>query len=324
MNAVSHDKFPCILNPSAGGGKVGRMWPTILARGNSLGLKLSPHFTTEPQHATRLTRQLAQAGATTVVAIGGDGTVNEVATGLLQLPKTARPALAVLPLGSGDDFARGLGLSGISENGLHPQHLGFALAQLQQPHIHWLDAAEVHTQHDQCYSICGLGSGFDAAVAQAAGLAPGFLRGLARYGWGIAAVMLASIHQGAHWQHELQAVCDHTTVYNGPSLLAACMLMPCYGGGFRVAPHAVADDGLLEVVVGGRFSRLATLGILPRFQQGKHLGHPEVFARRAKVIHISWDTDVLAHIDGEMLQPSREYRVSVLPQALPVRIGSLK
>jgi diacylglycerol kinase (ATP) len=288
-----------ILNPAAGGGRALRAWPALAAACQQAGLPWRLHQTSASD-TTALTNTLACAGAEIVVALGGDGTVSQVAAGLLALPQPVRPTLGLVALGSGDDFAHGLGL--------RSGDLAQAVAVLAAGHTRLLDAGCVNGQ----YFVCGVGTGFDAEVALAAQHAPGRLRGLPRYLWGILAV-LPHLRLPA-----LTLEADGQPFYSGPALLAAAMLMPSYGGGLRVAPAADPSDGLLDLLVGKRFSRLATLGILPRLQRGLHLGHPQIQAQRAQHLHLAWDQPVAVHADGELLPKASHYQIDVLPRALRV------
>ncbi len=279
-----------VVNPTAGRGRVGRLVPEIerLLQAHPARLVL----TEGPGHATELARAAPEER---VVAVGGDGTVHEVLRGL-------RPgqALGVVPVGSGNDFARMLGVHGLG--------LGEALHRALTAPPRRVDLGLVD---DEPFGA-SLGIGFDAGVARRALDAPRFLRGMPRYLYAI----FAELKNLGLPQLVLEA--DGRTLYRGPMLLAAVMNGPTYGGGFPIAPMADPADGRLEAIVAGRFSRAGVVGILPRLMRGRHLGHPEVRHFAAPAFTLRLDRPTPVHADGEVLPPREVYRVRLVPGGLSV------
>ena len=249
-------------------------------------------YTEGPGHAPGLVRE---APETRVVAVGGDGTVHEVLKGL-------RPdqALGVVPVGSGNDFARMLGV--------HRLAPAEALARALSAPVRRVDLGLVNGEPFGA----SLGLGFDAGVARRALSAPRFLVGMPRYLYGIFAELRNLVLP------ELEFLSGGTRVYQGPALLLAVMNGPTYGGGFPIAPMADPADGKLEAVVAGRFSRFGVLGILPRLLLGRHLSHPEVRHFSAPAFEVRFDRPTPAHADGEVLKPVATYRVELRPGGLEV------
>jgi diacylglycerol kinase (ATP) len=289
-----------VVNPVAGGGRALTALPTLRERLKAAGLEHDVHVTNAPGDATDIVRALPNDGS--VVAVGGDGTVHEVIASL----NGSRRTFGVVPLGSGDDFARGLGL--------HLGGIDQAVKVLAAGATRLIDAAEVSLpgQPSSLYA-CGFGTGFDAQVARkAAHDTPKFLRGLPRYLWAVFAQLSGLT------LHDLKVTADGKVVHDGPALLAAAMTMPSYGGGLKIAPHARPDDGLLDLVIGGRFSKAGALAVLPRVAFGTHLGHPQVRVHRVREASFEWAQAMPAQTDGELLGPSLHYSVRVLPAALRV------
>jgi len=278
-----------VVNPAAGRGRVGRIAPSLL---KDLPPGVRVVYTEGPGHAPRLVRE---APETRVVAVGGDGTVHEVLKGL-------RPdqALGVVPVGSGNDFARMLGV--------HRLAPAEALKRALSAPGRRVDLGLVNGEPFGA----SLGLGFDAGVARRALSAPRFLVGMPRYLYGI----FAELKNLA--LPELELLSGGTRVYRGPALLLAVMNGPTYGGGFPIAPMADPADGRLEAVVAGRFSRLGVLGILPRLLLGRHLAHPEVRHFSAPAFEVRFDRPTPAHADGEVLEPAATYRVELRPEGLAV------
>ncbi|MBO1436997.1 diacylglycerol kinase family protein [Meiothermus sp. CFH 77666] len=290
----SHTTF--VINPAAGRGRVGQMLRQLEAaiRQYAGSSSIEITITQAPGHGIEIA-QRAPAGSR-VVAVGGDGTVHEVVRGIAGSDK----AVGVIPIGSGNDFARMVGL--------HRQSLGAALHTALQGTVRAIDLGMVNNQP---YGA-SLGIGFDAAVARKALTAPTFLRGMPRYLYSIFGVLkeleLPTLELIQHGQ----------TVYQGPSLLVALMNASTYGGGIPIVPDAVPTDGLISVAVAGEFSRLGVVGILPRLLLGQHVHHPRLHFFRGAAFTARFDRPVPAHSDGELLEPSTEYCVRMVPGGLRV------
>lgn len=262
------------------------------------GLEVHVHLTTAPGHATRICRALP-AGST-AVAVGGDGTVHEVALGCLE----GGHRLAVLPTGSGDDYAHALGLDRRT-----PEQ---AVAVLRGGRERRVDVGTVNGQP----FVNAFGSGFDAEVAQRVRKAPAMLADLAKYLYGVVAAM--THFDLAHASVEMQTADGKTLQLQGKSLLVAVQNGCRTGGSFRFAPDALLDDGLFDVIVAGDFGRLGTLGILPRVIRGTHLSSPKVRWIRASSVRLHWSRPVASHAEGELLPSEAEYSVALQPAALRV------
>ncbi|KGQ21266.1 diacylglycerol/lipid kinase family protein [Thermus filiformis] len=281
-----------IVNPAAGRGRVGRLSGAILRAAREKGARA---FLTEgPGHAAELARQ-APNGAR-VVAVGGDGTVHEALSGVAGTDK----ALGVVPIGSGNDFARMLRL----RRRPWPEALAHALfAPLRAVDLGYVNGLPFGAS---------LGLGFDALVARKAFSAPPFLRGMPRYLYALALVLKDLNLPSARVQ------VDGEEVYQGPALLLAVMNGPTYGGGIPIAPMADPADGALHGVLAGRFSRLGVLGILPRLLLGRHLGHKEVRVYAGGHFAVEFDRPVEAHADGELLGAALRFQVELKPLGLLV------
>lgn len=285
-----------VINPAAGRGRVGQMLQQIEAaiRQHARSCDLEIIITQAPGHGIEIARR-APAGSR-VVAVGGDGTVHEVVRGIAGSDK----AIGVIPIGSGNDFARMVGL--------HRHNLGAALRTALQGTVHAVDLGLVNNQP---YGA-SLGIGFDAAAARKALSAPTFLRGMPRYLYAVFAV-LKELELPT-----LELIQNNQTVYQGPSLLVALMNASTYGGGIPIVPDAVPTDGLISAAVAGEFSRLGVVEILPRLLLGRHVNHPRLHFFRGAEFVARFDRPVPAHSDGELIEPSTEYRVHMVPGGLKV------
>lgn len=254
-------------------------------------------LTQAPKHASELARQ-APSGSR-VVAVGGDGTLHEVLKGMAHSDKT----LGVVPIGSGNDFARMVGVRGLGlEAAIQTAAFGSAQA---------FDLGEVNGEPFGN----SFGAGFDAQVSHLALKAPQFLRGIPRYLYSIVGTIQNLKLPELHLQM------GDTTLFEGRSLLSAYMIGKTYGAGIPITPFADPSDGQLAVLVAGTFSKLGVLGILPRLLAGKHLSHPQVQQFEGNCFSLRFDQPVEAHTDGELLgQPERVYEVRIYPKGLRVAV----
>ena len=289
-----------IINPISGtGGRADRARARAhLAAGRLAARGIEPEiFLTErPGHARELAHAAVGRGAQTVVAWGGDGTVNEVASALA----FGSAALAIVPSGSGNGLARELGV---------PFDPGAALDIAIGPGARTIDAGELDGH--LFFNIAGIG--LDARVAHrfAAG-------GLVRRGF----IRYIEITLGELMGFEPD---DHTIVADGDSTRTRSLLIAIangrqYGNGALIAPNARIDDGLLDVVVVTPRSPLRALFQIPRIFMGQMAAIPGVTMRTARHIEITSGAPVIFHVDGEPFVGSASITASVHPAALRVKV----
>ncbi len=289
-----------LMNRCAGGGRAAALEPALrhlLAARPEVAL-----FTPDtPHQAGALVR--AQPPGSRVVLVGGDGTVHR----LLPALQERGCCLGLVPAGSGDDIARALGV--------HGRSLEASLQQaLHGPAQTW-DLGQVTTPHEQRFFLSSLCMGFDAATAARAHALPEALTGRHRY-------TLATLLELLRLRlHGLKLELDDGTVLQGPALLSSVLNTSTYGGGLPAAPAARPDDGLLDLLHAGRFSRLGALRMLPTLMAGRHGDHPQVQLLRLRSLALQAQSPLPLAADGEALQPAQQLRVQVLPGALQVAVG---
>ncbi len=287
-----------LLNPAAAGGRAGLLEPALRA----WLARHAPHAPlVVPGDAQASRAWLAERPpGQRCVLVGGDGTVHQMLPALLQ----GGHSLGLVPLGSGNDTARALGV-----HGLPWQHaLGLALASPATP----VDLGELETAAGTRPFISSLAAGFDAAVGLRALHGPAWLRGLPRYLW-------ATFGELARLQrHGLTVEVDDATLHQGPAIFASVLNTPSYGSGMPAVPAARVDDGRLDVLVAGRFGRAAALAMLPRLLAGRHLGDARIQTLSFTRLRISSDRSVPLATDGEPAGCAEHWEVRVLPQALQV------
>ena len=287
-----------ILNPTAGGGRASRAIPALQSALEARKLEYNLFLTDKAGAARDFSKNLS--GNDPVIVVGGDGTLHEVIGSLLEVVDHSDRPVGVIPLGTGDDFARG---AKIPMNDLEA-----ALDVIAKGKLEVFDAGRIGSKA----FLNGFGSGFDAQVAREVKNTPSFLPGSMRYLWAILAELSKLEPRPA------RVFADGVVVHDGAALLIAVMSLIGYGGGLKIAPNSDPTDGLLEVVIAGKFTTLGVLGILSKLQKGLHLGHPEVKVIRAKQVRIEWEHATAAHVDGELLEKNTVFEARVLPRAIRI------
>jgi YegS/Rv2252/BmrU family lipid kinase len=276
-----------VHNPTAGGGRAGRLAPQVVERLRGDQVEVVQHPTLSLEDA-RLAACQAAAEVDVVVAVGGDGTVGACAAGLADAGPAGgspggsgvRAALGVVPAGGGNDAARSLGLPADD-----PLAAAGLLTRLRRR------PADLATVAGRAY-LNVAGAGFDSEVTRVANQRLGWARGRPRY----AGAVLAQLVVGRTARFEL--VLDGRA-QRLEGWLVAVANGPSYGGGMRVAPRASLADGLLDVVVIGVIGKLEFLRTFPKVFSGAHVEHPAVAVHRAARVDLDADRTLAVYADGE-------------------------
>jgi len=302
-----------VVNPAAGGGRAGQLWPACAAALRRGGCVVQEARSGTPAGVTELTRRALREGWPTVVAVGGDGTANLVANGFFADNARGEPinpaaCFGLIPCGTSNDLAHGLGLP----------HGQAAVATLLAGRGRVMDVGRVAygqgggvARHFLNVADLGLGG---HAVRRAARL-PRALGGKGAFL--VAAVWTALAH------HDVPVRVFVGDDARGAAVDLALLVVAngqAYGGGMRVAPMAQWDDGLLEVLWAGGVSRpRLLLDLIPRVYRGAHLGRPGVAHHTVTSVRVTSECELLLQVDGEVVgDVSPEATFSVLPGALRV------
>ena len=259
-------------------------------------------MTEAPAHGKRIAEE--SAGYDTVVALGGDGLIHEVVNGLMSIGEAERPALGVLPMGSGNDYARTLGLSFDLER---------SLKQLESARPRLFDLGLCNGE----YFAETLSFGLDAAIALDT------VERRKRTGKTGTPLFLASgIDMLLHHikEYRFAASLDGGEPFESSMLLFAVQVGPTYGGGFRICPEAKTDDALLDLCIAHPplgIPKAVFIFLLAK--DAHHTGFKQLEFKRASMLRIEFDEQPPAQIDGEPI-PSLTYDVSVAAHALRVLV----
>lgn len=288
----------------------GRLADALVARAEAICGPLSVATTRAPGDAVAIAREAAERGFARILVAGGDGTTGEVVSGLIEGARASlpRPALGLVPVGSGCDLARTLGL---------PRRIDAALELVAAGNTRALDVGRVELR-DAAGGTCVR----HFANEVSAGLSGDTLRHVgplsARVGprLGFVAGALAAV--ASHAPFDAKIVVDGEPIHEGAVSLLAVANGCYFGAGMRVAPEARVDDGLLEVVLARGLSRREIVIHLPAFYLGRHGRHPRVSfhaARRVEVFVAGGKAAVEVDGDGGYGLP---LRAECLPGALRV------
>ncbi|HXF94780.1 MAG TPA: YegS/Rv2252/BmrU family lipid kinase [Gemmatimonadales bacterium] len=290
-----------MVNPAAGRGAKGRAADRAARAFRAQGWAVDLVRTAAPGHASSLAAEAARHGLRRVVAVGGDGTVHEVANGLLHSRSDA--ALGVVPTGSGNDFAK---LVGTYRH--DPER---AAARVAAARVRAFDAGRAAGE----YFVNTMGFGFGPAVVEVRNTMP-TLRGFLSY-------LVPVIRAFAGFRPprlEIQAA-EHEE--RGNMMMVEVCNGTTAGGSYRFAPEADPGDGRLDVCLIRQVGLLRFLAAIPRVMRGTHLTMKEValFRTRRLVIR-SPDRALVLHLDGELRAPGiHECTVTVEPRCLNVLVA---
>jgi len=301
------ERVVVVVNPAAGNGRTRALWPEVESALKAHGLDFEVKITSGRGDATALAASAAASGADLVVAVGGDGTLNEVVNGLLDDASTVPPALGVVSSGSGCDFVKTLGV---------PKGVA-AVEAIARGRLAPIDVGRVTFQatdgrRTSRLFVNGADLGLGAEVAERVN------RGSKRFG-GFLSFLGNTVVTIAGAQFKTIAYASdggQTTVVRAGIVFVANGQFA--GGGMHFAPGARLDDGLFDLVVLGEVGKAALLtDLLPKVYRGAHLGHPAVVHLQAREVSVSSIDRLLLEIDGE--QPGQApASFSILPGALRI------
>ena len=295
-----------IVNPAAGAGSAfQKQVDKAAANLSKKGCEVKQVKTEGQGDATDLARQAADNGFDVAVAVGGDGTINEVCNGLVG----SNTALAVLPAGTGNVYAADLGIP--IWNPLYPEAITQAAELIMTGHRRRIDLGQVHLSTGiSRYFLMWCGIGLDAAITQV--MRSGPVRELNYASWVVSGVMVALDFMGK----PATIITDAGTVRERV-LMMVVSNGQLYGRIWRIAPDAKMDDGLLDVayVTGHRWP--ATVRYVLGLTFGQHVKDPDFRLHRTTRLCLSTKESLPVHVDAEPIGAT-PVEIEVAPSALEV------
>jgi diacylglycerol kinase (ATP) len=303
------DPIRVIVNPAASGGRGRKAAHKLFALLDGRSSDYEARYTEAPGHASRLARTAAVEGVARIVVVGGDGTIHEVAGGLLASQVDRLPPVAVFPVGTGNDFYRMIGTRRSAAEVVDVLEAGL---------VERFDVGRVRWRGGERVFVNLLGVGVDVEVVRCRARfsrLPGLPQYLAAFLSAIATFKPPEVHvevgDGAR-QHIMGAT-TLTVVTVGPSI----------GGGFMICPDAHPSDGKLDLCHIAAPGLLPILRLVPKVIRGRHGDSPLVTMRQLEeaVIRRPGGEPMWFEFDGELPpEPASELRIRILPGALPVLV----
>ena len=288
-----------VANPTAGHGRSGSLVGKVAGMLHDAGVDHEIRVSTSADELSRLAREAAEQGTRIVAVLGGDGSVHLAANALLG----TGAALAVLPAGTGDDFAVSVAARKLSD----------AVELLVDPKIVPIDVVKLTCGAKTRHYVNIAGAGFDSDVNETAN---GMTVRLGNTGTYIAAV----IRTLPKFEPARFSITVDEEQLDLEAMLVVVGNAPAYGGGMRVLPAALVNDGLLDVCVVTALSKPAFLKAFPRVFRGTHTSHPNVIMLRGTGVRVESDRRVQVYADGERIGPLPAVH-ELIPAALPVVVG---
>ncbi len=289
-------KIQIIVNPGAGGGKGRTLFPLLRKKLLERNLSFHLQFSQSPDHITHLTRQAQGEGFHWIIVCGGDGTAHYA----LQAMTGSRGVLGIIPLGTGNDLARNLGI---------PEDLDLACDLLLKGKIHGTDVIQV----DSGPYLAGVaGVGFDSEVNALANKFSRYLPGKAAY---VLPVLLKSF---TYRPKKISLRLDHEHL-QGPILMVAFGNTRSYGRGMQITPRAAPDDGLLDVCWIDPVKTFRLCRFFPTVFSGEHLRMPEVRYSQSATARVESPVPLDLYGDGEFLGQT-PFTLRIRPRSLEVLV----
>jgi diacylglycerol kinase (ATP) len=297
-----------IINPVAGGGSIHKQWPRICSQLRDVGISFDFEFTSGPGHAIEIAKKAIDADYRYLIAVGGDGTINEVANGLLRSKNSDNAILGIVGAGTANCFGRSLGIpqdhAGAGSNFANRKTISIDVGVLN----YWS-----HGQPLQRFFLNEASIGFGAAIVNTWKYLPN------RFGRIVNNKLRAITGYSILITHRNKRVKLH--IDDEFENIYVCYVVVANGkfiaDGMLIAPHARLDDGSLNLVTIGAVNKSEMLRIVSTIYDGSHIKHPEIRERKVKSLAIESNDRLLIEADGEILgECPASFRV--LPTALSV------
>lgn len=294
--------FHFIVNPNARSGLGLSIWKNIEKKLIQDSVTYNMYFTKYPQHATKLASEITAGGeALTLIVLGGDGSVNEVVNGIRHLDKIT---LGYIPIGSSNDFARGLGLPANPMEALE--------VVLHSTRTRTINLGLLSYLSETRRFAVSSGIGYDAAICHEVSVSR-LKRILNKLRLGKLAYVAVSLHCLYRCKAGAMTVTlnDNKSFSFKKTYFAAAFNLPYEGGGCKFCPNARPDDNLIDLIVIADVPKIQALAILPAVFSGKHTHMKGVHIFRCHTAQIDSVPALPVHSDGEPISPQRSVAFSL-------------
>jgi diacylglycerol kinase (ATP) len=286
-------KILFIVNPAAGKGKAKEITPRIEKLCKDYNVKYEIKYTTKPHEATIIAKSGIEACYERIVAVGGDGTLNEVVNGIAG----SDVALGIIPAGSGNDFIKSItsskNIDEIILNSIHGE-------------IRQVDLAKCNDRY-----FINVGSvGFDAEVAARASVTKKLLTGI--FAYLAAAISILFTFKGMNIKTEIDG-----QLIEKRALLIAIANAKYYGGGILPAPKADIEDGFFDICFVEHVPKLRILYLLPKYIKGQHENIKEVHFYKSKKVKFISNKEISINVDGEIFM-DKQVTFEIIPKSIKV------
>ena len=303
------EKSMVIVNPVSANGRTGRNWPRIAEELKKAGLKFDFQITSKTKEATHIARDTLEKGCRTIIAVGGDGTLNEVLNGFFE-PENGDPVnpearLGLISSGTGRDFIKTINYS---------EDIKRACRTLARNRTRTIDIGHVRYQSpegkkDSSFYINVAGMGMDGETVDRVNRTTKVFGGKISFLWGTIVTLVQ------YRNRELTLEIDGTIRYHGEATMVAVANGQYIGGGMHIAPEARLDSGHFDIIIVDGMTKTEIMANLHQIYRGTHLSYPKVYLMRGKHVRASSNQRVFLNVDGE--QPgvlNAEFKL--LPQKL--------
>lgn len=309
------EKIYFIVNPNAKNGSCREIWRNIENELRNMEISFLAFFTEYPGHAKELAESIARKAngiSIMIAAVGGDGTLHEVVNGTAHYPNVT---VGFIPGGSGNDFSRGFHIPRKSADALR------LLIEKNKKQTTKIDIGKIqHNELQETYFMNNMGVGFDAVVAKESNESD-MKRLLNRISLGRLVYVYILIKKLLTFRCvPIELSIDGKDYRYESAWFVTVSNQPYYGGGMKIAPDALPDDGLLDVTVVHELSRWKLLVVFISVFWGKHTVFKEVEQFTGKYISIRSNDEVLTHADGEVIGHT-PLKVQACPKALNIFSG---
>ena len=272
----SYRDFTLITNPISGKGKATVVAEQAFQRLTAEGYTGQAELTTQSGDAKRIAREAIENGSLWIIACGGDGTIHEVVNAIAEKPDIV---LGVLPCGKGNDFAEALRI---------PTKPVEAIEVLLEGATRQVDLGKIGGHYFDTIVTCG----YDAEVSRRVTEEGTPFSGTAAYVWTAITTLFSYRSPAVRLEGDFGS-------YEGELLLTATGITSSYGGGMKIVPGAIIDDGLFDVCIIEPVPHRTVLRLLLTLFWGGHAGHRAVQMHRTKTLTIETDPPILLYADGE-------------------------